>query len=121
MLAGARGLAAFGVLVAPALSACGTYVPNIQEFGPSHVGQLLVQHIVHSVHCEVTNAIIEAVGRPGAPGSQNAEFMSDWGVQMTLTLTVDEKSSLSPNVVWTPSAFFSLGGGLSGAAGATRT
>lgn len=44
---------------------------------------------------------------------------------MTLTLTIDEKSSLGPTVTWMPpspvSAVFTLGGGLGAAADATRT
>jgi len=44
---------------------------------------------------------------------------------MTLTLTIDEKSSLGPTVTWMPpspaSAVFTLGAGLSGTADATRT
>jgi hypothetical protein len=40
------------------LSGCGTYVPDTQDF-PGNQGdqQLLVEAVVQSVHCEVSNAI----------------------------------------------------------------
>src|SRR5262245_51085603 len=52
------------------------------------------------------------------------DFLLRWGTEMTLTLTIDEKSSVAPNLTWLPpsaaSSVFSLGGGLGGSADATR-
>jgi hypothetical protein len=112
-----------------ALSACGTFVPEIQEFpGSATTGQLLVQAIIHSVHCEIKNAVIEVLGKKGVKLDatyQEGAFMNNWGALVALTLTVNEKSELNPTAVWTPlkpmSAMFTLGGGLDLSSQATRT
>ena len=38
------------------VSGCGTYVPEIQDFGDKAAGQQLVQSIVYNVTCEVQDA-----------------------------------------------------------------
>jgi len=133
---------------------CGTYVPNIQEFyeKPS-VGREMVDAIVSQVECEVRKAVQHAILEDIAqatdsyvvsfekahglkPGRKLA-FLDTWAAQATLTLTVDEKSALSPGVslntpmptavttfphsaaVSTPQSF-SLGLGATGSADATR-
>lgn len=113
------------------LTGCGLYVPEIQEnpFAPGD-GQLMVQAIVQSVRCEM----VDALKNVWISDHENAKkyhqtpvtnFLLKWGAQMTLTLTIDEKSSLSPSVTWKPpspaSALFTLGAGVSGNADATRT
>jgi hypothetical protein len=116
------------LLISSTLAGCGTYVPEIQEnpLNPPG-GQLLVKAIVNSVHCAVKNAVIEALGPKGVPQNKSQQlgaFMNKWGAQMALTLTVEEKSTLSPVAVVTPlspaSAIFTLGLGATASADATR-
>jgi|GEM_PF-2991693 len=110
------------------LGACGLYVPEIQENPIDQAGgQLLVKAIVNSVHCDLKNAVIYALGpkiRPQNRAEKQGSFMSDWGAQMALTLTVEEKSILNPVVVATPttpaSQVFTLGLGATVSADATR-
>jgi hypothetical protein len=113
-------------VTALALPGCGTAVPEIQEFpGKPSDGRELVREIVHSVRCEITNAIISVAGRKYPDGrrdagTQQAAFLDGWGAEVALTLTIDEKSTLSPNDVWIPSSIFSLGSGLSASSDAIR-
>jgi hypothetical protein len=113
------------------LSGCGLFIPEIQEnhFAPGD-GQLMVQAIVQSVRCEMIDALKD-VWKADHENAKKyhqkpvTEFLTTWGAQMTLTLTIDEKSSLAPTVSWMPpspaSAVFTLGGGVGAAADATRT
>jgi hypothetical protein len=110
------------------LAGCGLYVPEIQEspLNPSG-GQLLVKAIINSIHCEVKNAVLYVLGPKGVPqdlSRQQGAFMNNWGMQMALTLTVEEKSTLSPVAVLTPlsppTAIFTMGLGASGSTDATR-
>ncbi len=110
------------------LCACGLSVPEIQENPTNQVGgQLLVKAIVNSVHCDLKNAVLYALGpssRPQNRAKKQAFFTSDWGAQMALTLTVEEKWILNPVVVVTPmtppSQVFTLGLGATVSADATR-
>lgn len=116
-----------GIMV---VAGCGLRVPEIQEMpDDTGAGQLLVQDLVTSVHCEVANAVrwvvehdIENHKTRGQPFG--AAFLATWGVQITLSLTVEEKSTLNPTVVWTPAtpatAVFTLAGTGTLTADATR-
>ncbi len=101
------------------LSSCGTYVPEIQDFGNANDQIVMVQSIVHNITCEVRNAINTLY--------QNRQhtYMDDWGVQILLNLTITEKTGVSPSVNWMPpspaSAIFSLATGGSLSSEATRT
>jgi len=118
----------FALMSALALSSCGTYVPDTQDF-PGNQGdqQLLVAAVIKSIHCEVGNAISDLYDKAKqypdmAPVTSALET---WGMQLTLSLKTEEKGSLSPAVVWSPpspaTALFSLAGGVSGSADAIRT
>jgi hypothetical protein len=112
------------VFASISLCACGTYVPNIQEHpgGPVE-GQAIVKAILHNINCEITEAIHDIIKRdkeqiaPLNRGKRTAEWLEDWGVQTTLTLTLDEKGSLNPVVNWLPpspaNAIFNLAGAAS--------
>jgi hypothetical protein len=95
------------------LSGCGLSVPEIQEVpGDSGAGQLLIQDIVQSVHCEVADAVQWVVSQDVENHKKNpsqpfaSSFLIDprnpWGVQITLSLTVEEKSTANPTVLWMP-------------------
>jgi hypothetical protein len=115
-------------LAISSLAGCGTYVPEIQENAIDQAGgQLLVKAIVNSVHCAVKNAVLEALGPKGVPqnlSQKQGAFMNNWGAQMALILTVEEKSTLNPVLVLTPvsppTAIFTLGLGATASADATR-
>jgi hypothetical protein len=120
----------FGMLIAASLGGCGTYVPEIQDFPATRAqGSLLVNAIVTSVHCEVANAIkyvIDQDRRAAAlNGKPSAAWLNQWGAQITLTLTTEEKSTLNPTAVWTPpsplTSIFTLAGTATMSADATRT
>jgi len=110
------------------LSGCGTYVPEIQEIpGDQADGQLLIQAIVRSIHCEIKDAVTYVIGTEDQdaqkmvpPRPSLADWLLDWGAQMQITLTVDELSSLSPSGLYSPINIFSLLGGASVSSEATR-
>src|SRR6266571_8837484 len=108
------------VLTAASMWGCGTYVPEIQDFGDSVEGQRLVQAIIFNITCELRDAVTDL--RDENPGGT---FLDSWGIQTTLSLTIDEKGAIAPNVLWTPpspaSAVFSLAAGVNFSADATRT
>jgi hypothetical protein len=111
------------------VGACGIRVPELQEIpGDTGAGQLLVQDIVQSVHCEVADAVQWVVLHDpfrGRPKQQLATaFLATWGAQITLSLTVEEKSTLNPTVVFTPASpitsVFTLAGNGTLSSDATR-
>jgi hypothetical protein len=117
------------------LSGCGTYVPEIQDFGDStkgdvsRAGQLLVSRIVESVRCEVRNAVYELYHQEGQTASGNGlkqiAFLDNWAAQILLNLTVDEQGNISPSSNIIPLSqpknwIFNLGLGVSGSSEAQR-
>lgn len=105
---------------------CGLSVPEIQENPARPVdGILMVQAIIQSVRCEMIDVFKAIDKEDRARKYRVAGFLDHWGVETTLTLTLDEKSSLAPNLTWMPpspaSAVFALGAGAGVAADATRT
>jgi hypothetical protein len=105
---------------------CGTYVPEIQE-NPwdQDRGQLLVQNIIDSIQCEVKDVITYVLNVDYDLSRLNnrpplVSWLLGWGVQMQLTLTVDEKSVVSPSGVQSPSPIFFLGLGATLSSQATR-
>lgn len=110
------------------LSACGTIVPDTQDFpGSATDQQLLETAVVQSIHCEVGNAISSLYEKAKQYPDMRpmTKALETWGMQLTLSLKTEEKGSLSPAVVWSPpspaTALFSLNGGLSASADAIRT
>jgi hypothetical protein len=116
------------IFVAVSVASCGTYVPRIQEYGDDADGALLVHAIVRSIHCEIRNAVNSVIERDIAASRFNrqlfAKYLYGWGVQVGLTLQVEEKSSLNSTVLWTPpspvSAIFNLAGSGTLSSDATR-
>lgn len=121
------------------VGACGTYVPEIQEVSAiSETGQvksvgtsqLLIHAIVDSIHCELRNAVTDVIDEdkkvaklnPG--GRRSAPWLDGWVAQIGLTLTVEEKTSLNPTVLWSPlspvTSVFTLAGGGTLSSDATR-
>lgn len=103
------------LVIGLSLSGCGTYVPNIQEFpGDTVDGQLFVQKIVQNINCEITEAVRYVIEQDKKLPRRTAPWFDNWGIQTTLTLTMDEKGSVNPVVNWLPpspaSSLFNLAG-----------
>jgi hypothetical protein len=136
------------IILSISMGGCGLRVPEIQE-NPAvpKDGQLLVHAIVGSVHCEVIKALkwanthrpkpvvvvepavmpppaLPTHGKKPKKKAVNTVFPG-WGVQIALTLTMEEKTGFSPSVVYLPhsplTSVFSLGAGATLSADATRT
>jgi len=108
-----------GICLAASAAAggCGTYVPDFSEFPGDGVSeQQLVQKIVQGVTCELRDAVNNFYGKQ----RRQHLFLDDWGAQLTLTLTIEEKSELNPTALWVPSKMFSLFGGIDLSSNATR-
>jgi hypothetical protein len=103
--------------VSAALVGCGTYVPNIPEFSGDPVSeQQLVQELIQAVTCELRDAVNNFYARQ----QRQHLFIDNWGAQLTLTLTVEERSEFNPTAIWTPNGTLSLFGGVDVSADATR-
>lgn len=104
------------------LASCGLYVPEIKDFGNATSQQQLIQSIIYNVTCEAQDAIDGIYNNPDHP--RRSTFLDAWGVQIGLSLQVDEKSSANPTANWLPpspaSSVFNLAGSATGSAEATR-
>ena len=119
------------LLTAGLLTGCGTLVPEIRDF-PNNTSEAknneLVQAIIRSIHCELEDAVTGVINADAATAPSNryfyASFLRQWGAQVGLTLQLEEKTIVSPSAVWlpasAPSSIFTLSGGVSGTADATR-
>ncbi|MEA2839913.1 MAG: hypothetical protein QOF41_1243 [Methylobacteriaceae bacterium] len=106
------GAISAGVLM---LSACGTYVPEIEEFwGTPNDATIKVNKISGQVVCELRRAVqrvfwdsehnppefVPAPGHP-APQRRDLKWFEAWAVQVTLNLNIVENSALTPGVTLT--------------------
>lgn len=80
------------------LASCGTYVPGIQEIGGSPAGQQLVVAIIQNVTCEVRDSVNDVYSKKHWQKS----YMDKWGAQITLNLTIEEKTAINPTENWIP-------------------
>jgi hypothetical protein len=91
------------------LVACGTFTPNIQEFwADDNQAAIREQDLVRLVRCETGVAIqrvfnqenkVMFIPEPGHPTPKwDMSWFENWGVAMTLTLTVIENTALNPAV-----------------------
>jgi predicted RNA-binding Zn ribbon-like protein len=79
--------------------------------------QQLVQKIIQAVTCELRDAVNDFYDKQ----QRQHLFIDAWGAQLTLTLTIEEKSELNPTALWTPNTIFSLFRAADVSADATRT
>jgi hypothetical protein len=107
------------VAASVSLCGCGLTVPEIQEL-PWDVqgGQQFVQAIVTNITCETQDALYYLYR------DYKTTFMDDWGVQITLKLTIDEKGTANPTINWFPpspvTSVFNLSAGGTLSSDATR-
>ncbi len=134
------------VLLAGSVSGCGTFVPGFGELYDTQPPASLVDAIISHVHCEVKSQVefiilddydLKDTINPvtGKPRGRHLGWLDDYAAQATLTLTVEDKTTLSPGVtlntvrpnainafpngnVTTPQSF-NLGLGVGGSADAT--
>jgi hypothetical protein len=90
----------FALIVSSALAACGLYTPDKDPFtsnapDPSYTlsrqgsyESALVDHVT----CEITQGLVEATRAGGL------KWLPTWGTAVTLTLTVEDQTGLSPGV-----------------------
>ncbi|MFO1344704.1 MAG: hypothetical protein U1E85_00260 [Rhodocyclaceae bacterium] len=109
------------LVAAGVLGGCGTYVPGIAEAGDTESGILLQNAIVQSIHCELRNAVVGTIHDDKQGRERFAEFLEKWAVQLTLTLTIEEKTVVAPTIGMSfPPSLFTLGVGGNVSTGATR-
>lgn len=114
------------------LGGCGTYVPYMSEIvdapeGHLEAGGALEKNIKIQVYCELKAAVL-AVTSPESPyymaifrkGLYSPALPDDWGVELTLTLQVEEGSSANPSAVWTASPSLAVGASATASSTATR-
>jgi hypothetical protein len=97
------------VALAGSLAGCGTFVPDFGEFYDTVPPSKLIDAIVSHVHCEVKSQVqfiilddyeLASQIHPGTGKKlgRRLNWLDDWAAQVTLTLTVNEKTTLSPGV-----------------------
>ena len=103
----------FTLAVLASTGGCGAFVPGMGEIfdqseGLMDAGGALERNIKTQIYCELKRAVV-AVTEPGSPyyveafrkGRYYASLPDNWGVQLTLTLQVDENSALNPGAALT--------------------
>jgi hypothetical protein len=111
------------------IGGCGMYTPLLEPGQEPHLTGILANRIVGHVKCELGRAILAEVNYDKENAAQNHTkrrypWLDNWAGTLTLTMQVDERSSLAPGVTWTdplPRAqSFTLGAGVAASADATR-
>lgn len=126
-----KRFAVIALICAVALAGCGTFVPEIWDFPDNNSeakNNELVQAIIVSIHCELEDAVTSVINADIDTAKTNryfyAQFLRKWGAEVGLTLQLEEKTIANANAVYLPpspaSSIFTLGGGLTGTADATR-
>ena len=122
----------FLVMTSP-IGGCGTFIPYMSEItdapeGLLEAGGALEKNIKLQVYCELKAAVL-AVTTPDNPyymaifrkGFYWPALPDDWGVEFTLTLQVEESSSVNPSVIWAASPpTFAVGASATASSTATR-
>jgi hypothetical protein len=112
------------ILYSIMLQGCGTFVPAIREPWDNVSSGAMELNIVNRVYCELKRAVIDASHAPPTEIRRHGRYMKEpllpdnWGVQYTLTLTVDEKTTLGPGVTFNtpiiPATVYFPGGATAG-------
>jgi hypothetical protein len=94
-----KSLFAAALMLSSALSGCGTYVPEMQEFWGNHAdASVNVNNLTGQVACELGQAIRYVIDFDKKQPTQYLKVLEKWGVQVTLNLIVEEKTTLNPGV-----------------------
>ncbi len=89
------------------LAGCGLRTPNLLAFSTNiNDAKIAVNHVVNEVKCELIQGVTKVLnddkqiaGRDGKP--RKLEWFESWSAKITLTLNVEESSSLSPGATYT--------------------
>lgn len=103
MTASARSRSHFAplFLIVFLVSGCGSKVPELAEATSDVSTAKMEREIKAKIYCELGNAIVRAsLIRANRDGKSVESLPSDWGVLVTLTLQVDESSTISPGLSW---------------------
>jgi len=102
-----RTIAGLFAILACGLTGCGTYVPEIKEVwdGPEGTKQIEFE-IKNRIYCELGKAVrelndeytVRSRSGPGQPLQTTPLFPNEWGAQVSISLQIDEGSTLSPGV-----------------------
>lgn len=99
------------VVISAFCSACGTYVPGHHEFYQSRgEGSVAIAMIINNVVCETRDAVYDIINRDKnlvfnkTIPERQTKWLDDWGAQLTLNLTVNEKGGITPSVLASPAS-----------------
>lgn len=89
-----------------AVSGCGTYVPDYQEFwATSGDAQDKVQMVMRQTKCELIRALryiirsdIDFANNGLNGGKRRLKWLEKWGADLAFIFTIEEKSTLTPNI-----------------------
>lgn len=95
----------FGLCIATSLASCGTYVPDIYEIGgEAGDGELLAASILRKVKCDINDAFAFIFKQDEQQAKLNngpllASYLTEWGVLGALTITIKERTAVSPSLL----------------------
>lgn len=92
-------LRALAILTALALGGCGLTVPRIDHAKSEEESPIFVQAVTKNVHCQLRQAVLDTYRR--FQDGADISWLRTWSAQVTLTINVDEKTSLNPGLVLT--------------------
>jgi hypothetical protein len=90
--------------ILPFVGGCGLHVPGLQgEFESKDYEKANENIIVNQIECELTHGIQETLNdpffkTPGPLRGNSVDWLDTWAAQVTLDLTVEDKSTLSPGI-----------------------
>lgn len=94
-----KTLLASALMLSSALSGCGYYVPDMQEvWGEPNDAAINVNKLTGQIACELGQAIRYVIDFDEKQHTQHLKVLEKWGVQVTLNLVVEEKTTLNPGV-----------------------
>lgn len=116
----------------PLMSGCGTAVPSTREWPLNDTLHEtdMIDAIIKSVGCELSYTVTQVIENDRREAKDRlskktySDFLLQWGVEVAINLTVVERTSVNPTILLTPpptpTTTFTLTGGLTASAEATR-
>ena len=87
--------------VVAGLGGCATVTPNMDEhIAPGKEQWLTEQHLIYHIQCQLATAVQEAK-KFSALNPGKAQWLDNWGAQISLTLAVNNKDNLAPGLTFT--------------------
>lgn len=85
-----------------ALSSCGASIPDMVVLAPPMQEAFEEIELIQLIKCELhfgVQDVLDQYSKPGNTG-HGVEWLRDWEAKLSLKITVDEKSALSPGVTY---------------------